>query len=305
MRFDVPTPAEIFQMVRGSTFLSTLDLMKAYHHVPLAPKSRPLTLTMTPLGPRQYVKLPLGLKDSGVAFQCAIHNTLRDCPGVVPYVDDILVYGKTKAEHDQNLERALRCLHAKNFRLQLNKCRFRQTEVPFLGHVLSGTELRPSPSKVEAITGAPAPTNLAQLSSFLGLVTYCSDFIDDLATIAEPLHALQRKGAAFVWSLECQKAFERIKDCISSSLKLALYDPNADTYLNTGKKEVVIACKSHTLQPAARNYSTLEQEAYAIVWGTEAFEKFLWGRPFTIRTDHRALQFLLSTARGTTVIKIS
>ncbi len=130
----------------------------------------------------------------------------------------------------------------------------------------------------------------------------------DLATMAKPLHVLQQKGSAFVWGTECQEAFERIKDRISSNLKLALYDPNADTYLNTDAsgvgisavlsqnqngKEVVIMCKSHTLQPAARNCSMLEQEAYAIVWGTEAFEKFLWGRPFMIHTDHRVLQFLL------------
>ncbi len=136
-----------------------------------------------PLGPRQYVKLPLGLKDSGAAFEHAIHNILKDCPGVVPYVDDILVYGETKLEHDQNLEHTLRCLHAMNFRLQLNKCRFHQIEVPFLGHVLSGTELQSIPAKVEAITCAPAPTNVSQLSSFLGLVTYCSDFMEDLATV--------------------------------------------------------------------------------------------------------------------------
>ncbi len=78
--------------------------MKAYHHIPLASETQPLMLTMMLLGPRQYVKLPLGLKDSGAAFQCAIHKTLKDCPGVVPYVDDILIYGKTKLEHDQNLE---------------------------------------------------------------------------------------------------------------------------------------------------------------------------------------------------------
>ncbi len=160
----------------------------------------------------------------------------------MPYVDDILVYAKTKLEHDQNLERVLRCLHAKNFRLQLNKCRFRQTEVPFLGHVLSGTELHLSPSKVEAITGAPALTNVLQLSSFLGLVAYnCSDFMGDLATMAEPLCALQRKGSAFNWSTECQEAFKRIKDRISSNLKLALYDPNAGTYLNTDASGVGIS----------------------------------------------------------------
>ncbi len=109
----------------------------------------------------QYVKIPWGLKDSGAAFQYAIHNMLKDCPGVVPYMGDILIYGKTKAKHDQNLEHVLRCLHAKNFRLQLNKCRFHQTEVPFLGHMLSGTELRPSLTKVKAITGALTLTSLA------------------------------------------------------------------------------------------------------------------------------------------------
>ncbi len=91
-------------MVHGSHFFLTLDLMKAYHHIPLAPESRPLTLTMMLLGRRQYMKLPLGLKDSGAAFQHAIHETLKDCPGAMPYIDDILVYGKTQSEHDQNLE---------------------------------------------------------------------------------------------------------------------------------------------------------------------------------------------------------
>ncbi len=96
---------------------------------------------MMTLGPRQYMKLPLGLKDSGAAFQRAIHDTLKDCPGVVPNLDDILVYGKTHAEHDQWLERALRRLNTKTFRLQLSKCKFCQPGVPFLGHVLSASAI--------------------------------------------------------------------------------------------------------------------------------------------------------------------
>ncbi len=120
--------------------------------------------------------------------------------------------------------------------------------------------------------------------------------MEDLATVAEPLCALQQKGAAFVWSEECQGAFEKIKEKISGNLKLALYNPNAETHLNTDAfgvgisavlsqkqngTEVIVACQLHVLQ----------QEAYAIVWGTEAFEKFLWGWPFVIHTDHRVLQF--------------
>ncbi len=232
---------------------------------------------------------------------------LKDCPGVVPYVHDILVYGKMHVEHDWRLECALHCLNTKNFRLQLSKCKFHQPDVSFLGHILSGTELCPRLSMVEAIANAPTPSNVQQLTSFLGLITYCSDFIEDLATVAEPLPALQRKGATFNWSKECQEAFEWIKQMISCNLKLALYDPNADTYLTTNASgvgistmllqkqdghEVIITCRSHMLQPVARNYSTLEPEAYAIVWGMESLGKFLWGRLFTICTDHRALQFL-------------
>ncbi len=99
----------------------------------------------------------------------------------MPYVDDIL--GRTQSEHDQNLEHMLRCLHAKNFRLQLSKCKFRKPELPFLGHHLLGFKLHPSSSKVEAIAIAPAPTNVQQLTSFLGMVTYCSDFLEDLAMV--------------------------------------------------------------------------------------------------------------------------
>ncbi len=82
---------------------------------------------------------------------------------------------------------------------------------------------------------------MQQPASFLGLVTYCSDFLEDLATMAEPLHALQWKGAAFIWSGECQDAFKKIKEKISSNLKLALYDPNAETYLNTNASGVGIS----------------------------------------------------------------
>ncbi len=168
-------------------------------------------LTMTPLGPRQYVKMPLGLKDSGAVFQRAIHETLQDCPGAVPYIDNILVYRKTKQEHDCNLEKVLRALHSKNFRLQLLKCRFRQTTVPYLGHLLSGSELQPNPKTIAAIIGAPIPQTAQQLNSFLGLVGWYSDFIPDLATKAKPLRTLSQKGATFAWDAKCQGAFEGIK----------------------------------------------------------------------------------------------
>ncbi len=84
---------------------------------------------MTLLGLRQYIKMSLGLKDSGTVFQCCIHETLEECPGAIPYIDDILVYACTKEEHDHNLEQMLQALHVHNFRLQLSRCCFCQAMI--------------------------------------------------------------------------------------------------------------------------------------------------------------------------------
>ncbi len=210
VHYPLPTLPEVFQKVQGSASLSMLDLMKAYHYIEVHPESHLLTLTMTPLGPQQYVKMPLGLKDSSAVFQWCIWETLEDCPGSIPYIDDVLVYGKSQQEHDHNLEWVLQALHSKNFCLQLPKCLFQQASLPFLGHILSGKELKPSPSTAAAITDAPTPRTAQQLSSFLGLVTFYIDFIPDLATKVELLWALGCKGVMFSWTEECQKAYDGI-----------------------------------------------------------------------------------------------
>ncbi len=177
--------------------------------------------------------MPLRLKDSGAVFQRCIRETLENCPGSIPYIGDILVYGKMQKEHDRNLEQVLRALHSKNFWLQLSKCLFWRVSLPFLGHVLLGTELKLGPATVAAIADAPTPRNAQQLSSFLSLVNFYIDFIPDLATKVEPMHALGRKGAVFEWSADCQKAFDGVKQAITADMALALYEPNAPTYLST------------------------------------------------------------------------
>ncbi len=194
----------------------------------------------------------------------------------------------------------------------ISSCNYRsvtfvRTPLIFLGHVLSGTELKRSPTTSAAILDAPVPQTGQQLSSFLGLVNFYTDFVPDLATKAKPLHALAQMGNTFQWSKECEKSFEEIKKDITLDMSLALYDPNAPMFLTTDAsevgisailsqlqkaKELMVACASHTLQPAECNYSTVEQEALACVWGAEKFERFPWGRHFTLRTDHQALTFL-------------
>ncbi len=269
--YPLPTLPEVFQKVQDAAFLSTLDLMKAYHHIELHPESRPLALIylfsscqskINNQSMNQYVKMLLGLKDSRADFQHCIQETLEDCLGAIPYIDDVLVYGKTKQEHDHNLIQVLQALHSKNIRLQLSKCFFWQVYVPFLGHVLSGKELKLSPATVAAIADAPITKTAEQLSSFPSLVTFYINLIPDLATKVEPQNVLGRKGATFTWTEECQKVFDGVKKEITADMVLALYDPNAPTFLYTdasgvgisavlsqeqGGQEVTVAwCQPHT-----------------------------------------------------------
>ncbi len=125
-------------------------------------------------------------------FQCVIRQTLQDCPSVIPYVDDILIFNKTKKEHDRSLEKSLHCLHTKNFQLQVSKCNFQKSEVPFLGRILSGTQFHIGLKMVPAIVEGHEPMTGTEVHSYMSLVNYCSEFIPDLVTVAEPIRALNR-----------------------------------------------------------------------------------------------------------------
>ncbi|GFO49294.1 transposon tf2-12 polyprotein [Plakobranchus ocellatus] len=136
-RFPLPNPNDLFLELRGANVFTKLDLRKAFFHIELAPDSRHLTTTLTHQGLRQYKRLPMGLKDSASVCQRLVSQTLADCPGTIAYIDDILIFGSTRAEHDANLRMALQRLSDKDFRLQLAKCKFTVPKVTFLGHVIS------------------------------------------------------------------------------------------------------------------------------------------------------------------------
>ncbi len=127
------------------------------------------------------------MKDSGAVCQQLVQDTLADLEGVVAYIDDILIFVDTIEEHDNILRQVLCRLQAKDFRIQLSKCLFHHLEVPFLGRLISANGIRPDPKNVAAISKIPVPTTLKQTCSFLGTVTHYSQFMPDLADLAEPL----------------------------------------------------------------------------------------------------------------------
>ncbi|MCP3663296.1 MAG: RNA-directed DNA polymerase, partial [Gammaproteobacteria bacterium] len=165
-------------------------------------ESRPLTTTITPLGLRQYKRLPMGLKDSASAFQKRVHNCLAGLEGVEVYIDDILIHGKTQEEHDRRLRAALSRLLKAGFRLQEKKLEIGKREISAFGHQILEKVVKPDLKNVEAIQNAPRPATIKEVQRFLGMIYYFQDFLKDVSSIAEPLRKLTRKEAPFTWEME-------------------------------------------------------------------------------------------------------
>ncbi len=286
----LPLPMDIFNQVGEDRYFSKLDVSQAYHHIELAPESRHLTAFITPShGLCQYKRTPMGLTDSGSAFQRCIEQSLSGLEGVHPYCDDILIRGKTRNEHDARLRKALQCLDSDNYRLKRSKLLIAQTEIPLLGHIISssptGTLFKPDPRNGSAILNLRPPSNLSELRSFLGCCNFYSSFIKNFAELTEPLHRLTRKNVQFEWESPCQKSFDVLKSRIASPEALVPFNPNLQTFLTTDASDVglgavlsqlqngmdrPIAFAAKTLLSSERNYSTPEREALGYVFGAQS-----------------------------------
>lgn len=192
----------------------------------------------------------------------------------------------------------------------VKKCLFRKSELFYLGHVVSASGIRPNPDQVAAIVKAPPPGDATALRSFLGLTGWYSKFIPGHASVVEPLRALLRADAPFQWTDAANEVFTHLKELIATSPALALFDPTLPTMVTTdacdygigavltqmhGDTEWTVAFAARALTSCERNYSIIEKEALACVWAAEKWRTYLWGRHFTLRTDHSPLTSRLST----------
>ena len=311
-RYPLPTLEELTTDFAGARYFSKLDLKWGYLQVPLHVESRDLTGMVTPLGLYRWTRLPFGLSSAPSAFQKIIALIISKCDGAKNLLDDIAVWGKTKSEHDARLSRVLHKLDRYNVRLNPAKCLFGVREMDFIGHHFSADGVKPLQSNVEAIINAPQPATRKQLASFLGAAGYYMKFVPNFAEIARPLRGLMKDDAAWVWTHECETAFTELRSKIASPPVLAHFDCGSRTFVTSDASadaigavlsqstegiERPVAFASRALTPTERNYSATEREALAAIWACERWNFYLYGRRFTIRTDHQALTTLL-TAKG-------
>uniref|UniRef100_A0AAV2JG64 Gypsy retrotransposon integrase-like protein 1 n=1 Tax=Knipowitschia caucasica TaxID=637954 RepID=A0AAV2JG64_KNICA len=194
-------------------------------------------------------------------------------------------------------------------KLHPNKCCFMRRELEFLGHKVGGEGISTLEEKVQVVRDWPIPTNLRELKSFIGLASYYRRFVRGFSCIAAPLFALQRKNCDFVWTPECDRAFCTLKKALTESPILTPPDTNLPFVMDTDASdagmgavlsqvgshgEKVVAYFSKTFNKAERRYCVTRRELLAIVRAIGHFRYYLCGLPFTVRTDHSALQWLMS-----------
>jgi len=316
-RHPMPLPEELMQKLGGGFGYTKIDLADAYNQIKLAPESQRRLALSTHRGVLLQQRLPFGIKSAPGYFQEIMENLTSDLPGVAAFQDDLLVSGKDAKDHLSNLERLLTRLHEKGLRCRREKCVFAQPSVEYLGHTLSAEGISKG-SKVEAVQNMPPPTDVSSLKSFLGSVQFYGKFIPNLATIAEPLYRLTKKATPWKWEKEEQAAFQRLKDVLSSEQVLVHFDPGKPLGLSCDASSVgigavlfhrypdgserPIANVSKTLTAAERNYSQIHKEALAIIFGLKKFYQFLYGRHFTLVTDHKPLTALFGPKKGTPLL---
>lgn len=301
--YPLRTLDDILPQLTNAKYFTKLDARSGYWAIKLDHESSLLTTFNTPYGRYRYLRLPFGLKSSQDEFQRKVDECLEGIQGVVTIVDDILVYGSTRLEHDLNLRRVLDRSRHKGIRFNVDKLEVGVTEVRYFGHLLTSSGLKPDPNKVSAIHDMKPPKNQGELETFLGLVNYLAKFAPNVSEVTAPLRQLLIKTNEFVWDTPQSQAFNRVKDIITKSPVLAYFDPQKQLTLQVDASKYglgaallqdgrPICYASKSLTFTEQNYANIEREMLGIVFGCHRFHEYVYGRKVTVETDHKPLEVI-------------
>lgn len=304
--FPLPRIEDILDQLGKSTYFTTLDLSKGFHQVEIVEADREKTAFSTDMGHYQFKRCPFGLKTMPGFFQSLLNGILTGLQGIkcFIYLDDVVIFSRSLDEHYSKLTEIFQRLRATNLKLNPKKCSFLQKEILYLGHICSSEGVKPDDKLLTAVKDFPAPVNIKQLQSFLGLANYYRKFIKGFSIIASPLHKLLSKNSKFEWNSESKNAFDSLKIALTTPPVLAypqfdkLFTITCDASL-VGLGAVleqegrVISYASRSLLPAEKRWSATELELNAIVFGCRTFNCYVLGKPFKVFTDHMPLRGIM------------
>ena len=314
----VPLPQidHIYARLRGSKIFSTFDLRSGYHHMALSSEARAKSAFVTPMDKFEFTRCPFGLSQAPAYFQRLINKVIKGLPFAFGYLDDVLIHSPDIETHLQHIRIFFQRLREADLKLKNSKCNYFKTHVQYLGHLVSGKGIRPLPEKLDSIKRTPAPTTPKEIKQFLGLVGYYRKFIPRFADIARPMTNLTKQDIPFEWTIQCQAAFELLKEAIITSPILKYPDPNKGYTLFTDASKYAWACvltqeyqyekggkeykinhpitfASGLFKGSQMNWAVLTKEAFAIYSSIKKLSYYLEDADIVLRSDHLLLKKFL------------
>ena len=312
--YPLPTAEDIFNTLNGGRLFSKIDLSEAYLQVQVEESSQALLTINTPKGLYKYKRLPFGVKTAPSIFQRLMDTAVADLEGTTAYLDDIIVTSRNEKEHEDRIFKLFKRLQEFGLKVRLEKCNFMDEEIKYLGFIINKQGRKPDPEKTKAIIEMKQPTNIGELRAFLGMINFYNSFVPDMATLREPLNALLKKDTTFQWNEECENAFRKTKEILQSDLLLTHFNPNLPISISADAsgyglgavilhqfpdgKVKAIQHAARSLTPAEKKYAQIEKEALALVFAVRKFHKYIYGRRFTLNTDHKPLITIFKPGNG-------
>ncbi|KAL4033097.1 hypothetical protein IC575_006183 [Cucumis melo] len=275
---------DLFDPILRSHVFSKIDLRSGYHQLRIKDGDVPKTTFRSRYGHYEFIVMSFGLTNAPTVFMDLINRVFREFLDtfVIVFIDDILIYSKTEAEHEEHLHMVLQTLRDNKLYAKFSKCEFWLKQVSFLGHVVSKAGVSVDPAKIEAVIGWTRPSTVNEVRSFLGLAGYYRRFVEDFSRIATPLTQLTRKGAPFVWSKACEDSFHNLKQKLVTAPVL------------TALMGKVVAYASRQLKSHEQNYRTHDLELAAVVFALKIWRHYLYGEKIQIFTHHKSLKYLFT-----------
>ncbi|KAL0543836.1 hypothetical protein IC582_018941 [Cucumis melo] len=306
-RYPLPRIDDLFDQLQGATVFSKIDLRSGYHQLRIKDDDIPKTAFRSRYGHYEFIVMSFGLTNAPAVFMDLMNRVFREFLDtfVIVFIDDILIYSKTEAEHEEHLRMVLQTLRDNKLYAKFSKCEFWLKQVSFLGHVVSKAGVSVDPAKIEAVTGWTRPSTVSEVRSFLGLAGYYRRFVENFSRIATPLTQLTRKGAPFVWSKACEDSFQTLKQKLVTAPVLTVPDGSGSfvIYSDASKKGLgcvlmqqgkVVAYASRQLKSHEQNYPTHDLELAAVVFALKIWRHYLYGEKIQIFTDHKSLKYFFT-----------
>ena len=314
-RTALPNITELLDRLQDASIFTKIDLQSGFHLIRMAPEDIHKTAFHTKYGHFEFTVMPFGLCNAPATFQSSMNDIFREHldKSVIVYLDDLLVYSRSHEEHEEHLRQVLGLMRQHQLRARVHKCRFLQEEVDYLGYIVGKGKISADPERLSAISTWPAPKDIHELRSFLGMANTLLRFTPHFAEHASPLTDLLRgspgKRDPLTWTPAHQTAFDSLKAILISPKTLFIPADDLPIILHTDwslkaiggwiSQEVnneicPIAYESRKLRAAERNYSPYDGELLALIHCLRIFRPYLHGRKVIVKTDQKALNWLLT-----------